>query len=324
MEQKTTDHALVVARGGALAGLTPQSLEEVIKLADLMAKSEIVPKEYRDKPANILVAIQLGLEVGLAPMQALQSIAVVNGKPAMYGDAPLALVRASGLLEWIEEKGDAKEALCRVKRKGDPSVYEGRFSIADAARIKVDQWSDGQKRSSPLAEKDTYRNYPERMLKFRARGYALRDAFGDVLKGLRIGEEVEDYPTEAREPRNVTPAPTQDELMPKRASETAPKAGPAPAPAESSTAKTAETRVRFKLGKVEVETAGMTEAQMRRSIELVKKVDEKHGAGAAERCLNDTCKVGSRKELTEAAAGEYLDALEKLLAAPQREPGQEG
>jgi hypothetical protein len=41
------------------------------------------------------------------------------------------------------------------------------------------------------------------MLKFRARGFLLRDVFGDVLKGLRTMEEVRDTPLE---PINVTPA----------------------------------------------------------------------------------------------------------------------
>ena len=40
------------------------------------------------------------------------------------------------------------------------------------------------------------------MLRFRARGYVLRDLFGDVLKGLRTVEEARDIPAE---PLNVTP-----------------------------------------------------------------------------------------------------------------------
>ena len=63
----------------------------------MMAKSELVPKAFRNKPEDVLVAIQLGTEIGFAPMQALQSIAVINGRPSVWGDGFLALIMASPL-----------------------------------------------------------------------------------------------------------------------------------------------------------------------------------------------------------------------------------
>ncbi|GAM51610.1 hypothetical protein [Mycoavidus cysteinexigens] len=65
--------------------LTPRSLDEVMKFAELMASSSIVPKEFIGKPGNILVAIQWGMELGLKPMQAMQNIAVINGRPSLWG-----------------------------------------------------------------------------------------------------------------------------------------------------------------------------------------------------------------------------------------------
>jgi hypothetical protein len=145
------------------------------------------------------------------------------------------------------------------------------------------------------------------MLAWRAFWFAARAVAADVLKGLGAKEELEDI--EPREPRNITPAPDPADLMPKRASAAA-KVEQAPA-----------GEVRFKIGKAEIVTAGMTEAQMLRSIELAKKVDALHGKGAAERCLNDEFRLTSRKELTEAGGEEYLAALERMLSA--REPGSD-
>ena len=87
--------------------------------ADILAKSTIVPKEFLGNPGNILVAIQWGLELGLQPLQAMQNIAVINGRPALWGDAVIALVRGSPLCEYVYESDDGHTATCRVKRRGE-------------------------------------------------------------------------------------------------------------------------------------------------------------------------------------------------------------
>src|SRR5271157_4583847 len=94
--------------------LRPQSFGELAQFAQMAAKSALVPRDYQGKPENVMLAVQMGSEIGLAPMQALQNIAVVNGRPALWGDAMLGLVKASGLLvdiiEKIEGEGDAMTA----------------------------------------------------------------------------------------------------------------------------------------------------------------------------------------------------------------------
>lgn len=138
-------------------------------------------------------------------MAALQNIAVINGRPAIWGDAQLAVVRSTGELalfeEWYEEKGkrlprnpsaftDDTTAVCRVQRHGyEPA--ETAFSVADAKRANL--WG----KAGPWTQ------YPARMLKHRARSFALRDQFGDALRGLRTVEEVQDDPVATA--RNVTP-----------------------------------------------------------------------------------------------------------------------
>jgi molecular chaperone DnaK (HSP70) len=157
--------------------------------AQAIAKSNFCPKDYRHKPDDVLVAIQMGLEVGLKPMQALQNIAVINNRPCLWGDSALAIIQTSGQLEDIEEKleGDLEKdaiATCRVKRKGMKSPIIRTFSIAEARKARL------------LGKSGPWQDYRGRMLQMRARGFALRDGFADVLKGLNIREEVEDIPKE--------------------------------------------------------------------------------------------------------------------------------
>ena len=68
-------------------GFAPQTMGEAIQFSEMLAKSQMVPKQYQGKPEDILVAVQWGYEIGLAPLQALQNISVINGKPSVYGDA---------------------------------------------------------------------------------------------------------------------------------------------------------------------------------------------------------------------------------------------
>jgi hypothetical protein len=177
-------------------GLALASFDDAFRFATMVAKSEFAPKDFRGKPESCLLAIQHGSEIGLSPMQSLQNIACINGRPAIWGDAALALCLASpvcdGIHETIEGEGDNMTAVCQTSRKGKDANVVGRFSVADAKRAGL--WG----KSGPWTQ------YPKRMLQLRARGFALRDAFPDVLRGLVTAEEAQDYPTQP-EPVVVRP-----------------------------------------------------------------------------------------------------------------------
>ena len=163
--------------------LTPQSLTEAMQFADILAKSTIVPKEFLGNPGNILVAIQWGLELGLQPLQAMQNIAVINGRPALWGDAVIALVRGSPLCEYVYESDDGHKATCRVKRRGEDEQSRT-FDMDDA------------KTAGLAGKQGPWTQHPKRMRQMRARAFALRDVFPDVLRGMPVAEELMDIPKE--------------------------------------------------------------------------------------------------------------------------------
>jgi hypothetical protein len=187
-------------------GFAPTNLTEAIQFSDMLASSNMVPKQYQGKPQDILVCVQWGFELGLAPMQALQNISVINGKPSVYGDAAMALVQASPVCEDVEEffenEGSPNPiAVCIAKRKGRKPVTV-KFSVEDA------------KRAGLWGKQGPWSAYPKRMMQMRARGFALRDAFPDVLKGMITAEEAQDYPDEAK-PVQAKPANPLDLVAPK-------------------------------------------------------------------------------------------------------------
>lgn len=178
--------------GGAVAAFRPRNLDEYITLAKMFSEADdMVPKSYRGSVPKIMVAMQAGAEVGLSPFAAIQNIAVINGKPAVYGDAVIALARThpkwdeSGFEELFDGNPfeDDFAAVCRVKRK-DGKVREVRFTVLDAKKAGL--WTkDGP-----------WKQYPKRMLQMRARSWAIRDNFAEALAGLSVVEEVQDIPHE--------------------------------------------------------------------------------------------------------------------------------
>jgi len=168
--------------------IEPKTFVEAQEYAKFIASSDFIPKEFKGHPANVLVACQMGAELGLKPLQSLQNIAVINGKPVVWGDAMIAIVRSRSDCEYIKETFDESSmtASCTIKRKGQPPESRT-FSIDDAKTAKL--WGN-----------NTWAKYPKRMLQMRARAFALRDVFGDALKGFQIAEEVQDYDV-----KNITP-----------------------------------------------------------------------------------------------------------------------
>jgi len=176
-------------------GLALATFDDAYRFAKMVASSDFAPKDFKGKAESCLLAIQHGSEVGLSPMQALQSIAVINGRPTIWGDAALALVQSSPVCEYVREyvegEGDKLVAVCEAKRRGYPQPTVVRFSMADA------------KRAGLAGKSGPWTQYPGRMCALRARGFALRNAFADALRGLITAEEAQDYPTTTESPATV-------------------------------------------------------------------------------------------------------------------------
>lgn len=195
--------------------LRPTNLREAMDLSEILAASDLVPKDYKGKPGNVVVAIQMGAEVGLAPMAAIQSIAVINGRPGLWGDALLAVVQAHPeFVDCVEEKiPDGRRCTC-IRKGRKPVVQE--FTIENAKTAKL--WNkDGP-----------WRTYPDRMLKMRARGFAIRDLWADVIRGLSSAEEQRDIvdarAVESRTVETSEKPKTAPKAEPK--SDSGPKANP--------------------------------------------------------------------------------------------------
>lgn len=175
---------IAVRKTGGLV-MRPQNITEAMNMATMLSRSDIVPKAYRNRAEDVLVAMMLGSELGLNPIQSLQNIAVINNRPCVWGDALPALAQNHPAWGGIEESFDdtTMTATCTVWRKDGPRHSQS-FSQADAEKAGL--WG----KSGP------WQSYPKRMLALRARGFALRNQFADALAGLITREEAADMPHE--------------------------------------------------------------------------------------------------------------------------------
>lgn len=189
--------SLQVSDKPQMLDLSPKTFDEAWRFCEIVTNSGLAPKGFEKKPNDAFIAIQWGAEVGLKPLQALQNIAVINGRPSLWGDAVIALVRASPLCEYVKETDDGNTATCRAKRKGHDEEVRT-FSMEDA------------KTAGLMGKQGPWSTNPKRMRQMRARAFALRDLFPDVLKGMQVAEELMDY-----EEKDITPRSEQEPEQPK-------------------------------------------------------------------------------------------------------------
>lgn len=199
-------HQAGLSMGGEIEPIIPKNLADLAQYAAFFVKAGMVPDNLQVKvagrvdldatKAKVMLVIGKGLEVKVPPQMAVANIMVVNNRTTIWGDLMRSLVMRSKQCEgWHEhfeidgkvqretvEIEDEYTAVCQLKRKGYDELWEGRFSCAQAKKAGL--WMNPKKLP--------WMNYPIQMLMWRARTYAVRAGFSDVLGGLAIMEEIED------------------------------------------------------------------------------------------------------------------------------------
>ena len=152
-----------------LAIYQPGALAAQMDYAKAMAASDLLPRQYQGKPANLLWAVSYGQTLGIAPLTAIQSIHVINGKPTASADLIAGLVRRAG--HKLRVNGDDKRAVAQIIRADDP---EFTFEVV---------WTIERAQAAKLTGKDTWKNFPAAMLKARAITEVARAACSEILQG---------------------------------------------------------------------------------------------------------------------------------------------
>ena len=194
-----------IESGGVLHALVPKNLDEAFRLATALAGSgDMVPKAFQNQPQATMAAIIRGMEVGLHPMQALSSIAVINGRAVIWGDALPALMQRAGhhIDVEFEGTGDALVAVATLTRGDTGKTIIRRFGMADA------------KRAGLAGKAGPWTQYPSRMCAHRARSWAARDGAADALMGMEVAAMEETQgPNGARDVTPSQPTPRRGGIV---------------------------------------------------------------------------------------------------------------
>ncbi|KQZ41809.1 hypothetical protein [Ensifer sp. Root558] len=253
-------HIPALTAGGQVMAIVPQTFEETLRVARAVVASGLAPSALvgkltgDDAAAAVAVAIMSGAELGLKPMVSLRSFTVINGKPALYGDGLINVVRMSGKVAYLrtgwEERNGKMVGFCEAKRLDTSEDKRVEFSQVDAERAGlwqteaiVTKWNKWDKKNEQKPNDSPWYRFPQRMLAWRAAGYCLRELFGDVLGGIRDEFEVREI-DEVETMRDITPE--KPALPPK------PPAPPAPPAKAAETVEVApvteSTELEFNLG----------------------------------------------------------------------------
>jgi hypothetical protein len=245
-EQNVT--AVAVKTPAWMAEVQSGRYEEAMKVATLIAASGLVPNCYRGKPADILIASAMGMRLGLGMMESLAGIQPINGRAMIWGDLMLAVCQSNQGWGGMTTTWDSEKNECTVKVTRSGHDYFGHFSVEESKTAGL--WDERKeiKNSSgaPMPNPTPWHRFPLRMVEMRARAYALRAGFADVLAGIACREEYEGQTFDVTDPespvvvkphirsrpaRNVASAFTDAPAAPAAEPE-APAVDPAPAQEE--------------------------------------------------------------------------------------------
>lgn len=159
-------------------GVPLQGLDEAYRLSQNLSLAAVLPRDLRGKPADVLAILLYGQEIGLAPMQAVQGIYVVNGRPTLSAQTWLALVRRAGHQATVKENSTTKAVV--FMRRGDTGEeHTEEYTFDDATTAK-------------LTGKDVWKQHPKRMLLARAVSNAAKFICPEVALGFYSEADIDD------------------------------------------------------------------------------------------------------------------------------------
>ena len=180
MSAPTTTETALATIENAETSLQPTTLAQLKAFADTFAVSQLLPTHLRNKPADVAITVLYGRELGLTPMQAIQGIFVIEGKPGVSAATAVALVKRSPLCEYFTcIESTEKRAVYETKRRGEPQPTRLSFTIEEAGRAE-------------LATKGTWKKYPAAMLRNRAAMQLARDVYPDVVANIVDHDEADE------------------------------------------------------------------------------------------------------------------------------------
>lgn len=165
-----------------------EGFELAQRCAKLLATSTLVPKEYQGNLSNCVIALNMAQRIGADPLQVMQNLVIVHGRPTWSSQFLIATVNTSGRFtalrfEFFGQQG-TDDWGCRawaIEKSTNEKLVGADITIAIA---KAEGWygKNGSK----------WKTMPQQMLMYRAGSWWTRAFAPELSMGLQTSEEVGD------------------------------------------------------------------------------------------------------------------------------------
>lgn len=188
-------------------GFEPSNLPELYQLSETLSHSSLIPTGLRGKPADLAIVLMTGKELGLSPMQSLRSIHVIQGRGVLSSDLIIGMCLRSPACKYFRlVSSDSKSATYETLRDGSPEPTRLTFTIEQA-------------RQAGLTGKDTWKAYPEAMLRARCGSALARAVYPDLVGGLYDHDEGEEMRRRDPSPPQEAPVHAEATVVPEEPDE---------------------------------------------------------------------------------------------------------
>jgi len=158
------------------------SFNAAMKIAQTLAKSKVVPSALQGKADDVFAVLVMGAEIGIKPMQALNSINVIQGKPTISPQLMMAMVRGklpSAIID-IKQNAETKSVTVKAARSKDE---------LDAGLYYESVWDMDRATRMGLALKDNYQKQAKTMASWGASGGGRCMPVSNFIKGPQVTGE---------------------------------------------------------------------------------------------------------------------------------------
>ena len=162
------------------------AFNQILRAADMLSKTSIIPQSYQGKPQDCFVAIEMANRMGVSPMVVMQNMYVVKGKPSWAGQACTMLINSCGKFK------DVKHIYTGEKGKPNRGCYVTATRISDGSQVDGVEVTMQMAQSEGWTSNSKWRNMPELMLAYRASAFFARVYCPEAMMGVQTAEEVYD------------------------------------------------------------------------------------------------------------------------------------
>lgn len=163
-----------------------EQFNQLLRAADMVAKSSIIPQTYQGKPQDCFIAMEMANRMNVSPMIVMQNMYVVKGKPSWSGQACTMLINSCGKFR------DVKHIYTGTKGTDNRGCYVKATRIEDGEEICGVEVTMQMAKAEGWTSNSKWKNIPELMLAYRASAFFARVYCPEALMGVQTAEEILD------------------------------------------------------------------------------------------------------------------------------------